>query len=116
MPLALSTQMPRPAARSTRAVLTRLDGTATPPTPAWARAQLGTDTLVADGLKLSSLLAALPAVQPDVDDDRSGAVDWVADDDNPMAIELLFPLLQLARDIRQLGDEDMSGEFVLDGA
>jgi len=115
MRLTLSTQMPRPASRSTRAVLTRLDG-ATPPTPAWARAHLGADTLIADGLKLPSLLAVLAALQPEVDDDRSGAVDWIADDDAPIAVDLLFPLLQLARDIRQLGDEDMSGEFVLDGA
>jgi len=95
-------------------VLSGLSAQETAVTPAWAKDIVAADTLVAAGLKLPSLLEALTAYGPIQEDERLGALDWVAPDDSTITVELLLPLMLLAHDLRQLEEE--AEEVVLDGA
>lgn len=116
MPIALAlTLEERPAKRSGRAVLPGLSTQTTPATPRWAIAHVKVETLVAAGIKLDALRDALAAFTPEQEDDRMGVVDWVTpDEESTLAIEVLLPLMVLARDLRQLGE--VIDEVVLDGA
>ncbi len=69
---------------------------------------------MAAGLKLVNLRQALGELTPDVEDDRASVAEWTAHDHSTITVDLLLPLLVLARDIKQF---DESGEeVVLDGA
>lgn len=114
MPLAISLKS---SLRHTgRVVLSGLSSEATPTPAPWAKAHIEVETLVGPSVRLASLREALTAFSPDFQDDRAGATDWVAPDEKQpvLSLDLLIPLMILARDLEQLGDR--AEEVIIDAS